>query len=195
MTAQVTRRRRRGSELEHAILEAVREELAAVGYAGLTMDGVAARAQTSKPVLYRRWPSRAQLVMAAMRRDVPSPGELPDTGELRSDLVALLRRLARRFDDWPKGMIAGLLAETLSDPELSVLIQDLFTGPMSQLAAEVLERAAARGEIHGERLTPRIRRLPLDLLRSEVFLRGQAPPDLYIDQVVDEILLPLLHAI
>jgi AcrR family transcriptional regulator len=194
MTAQATRRRR-GAELEHAILEAVREELASVGYTGLTMDGIAARAQTSKPVLYRRWPSRAQLVMAAMRRDVPRSGELPDAGDLRSDLVALLRRLARRFDDWPKGMIAGLLAETLNDPELSALIQDLFTGPMSQLSAEVMDRAAARGEINGDRLTPRIRRLPLDLLRSEVFLRGQAPPDTYIDQVVDEILLPLLHAI
>lgn len=194
MTGQATRRRR-GAELEHAILEAVREELAAVGYAGLTMDGIAARAQTSKPVLYRRWPSRAQLVMEAMRRDVPRAGELPDAGDLRSDLVALLRRLARRFDDWPKGTIAGLLAEALTDPELSAFIQDLFTGPMSQLAAETIDRAASRGEINGDGVTPRIRRLPLDLLRSEVFLRGQAPPDSYIDQVVDEILLPLLHAI
>lgn len=192
MTTQPTRRRR-GAELEAAILDAVREELAEAGYPGLTMDGVALRAQTSKPVLYRRWPSRAQLVMAALQRDVPRGAELPDTGDLRTDLITLLRRLSRRYDDLPEGVVAGLLAETVSDPELSALIQEFFAGPWSELTAGILHRAADRGELDPARLTPRIARLPLDLLRSELFLRGRAPSDRYIEESVDEILLPLLR--
>jgi len=61
--------RRRGDHLEHALLAATWEELLAVGYANLTMDGVAARAHTSKPVLYRRWPTRPELVLAARGKE------------------------------------------------------------------------------------------------------------------------------
>jgi len=63
-------RRRRGALLERALLQAAWDELASVGYARLSMDGVAARAHTSKTVLYRRWPNRAALVVAAMRQHV-----------------------------------------------------------------------------------------------------------------------------
>src|SRR5215472_19059285 len=92
--------RRRGSDLEDAILEAAWEELTAVGYAHLTIDAAAARAHTSKPVLYRRWPTRPELVLAALRQRGPLlSGEPPDTGSLRGDVLALLERMS-----------AGLLA-------------------------------------------------------------------------------------
>src|SRR5262245_189106 len=85
------RRRRRGRDLEEAILEAAWEELVAVGYARLTVDGVAARARTSKAVLYRRWPNLPSLVLAAMRHHGPIlSGPMPDTGSLRGDVLALL---------------------------------------------------------------------------------------------------------
>ena len=85
------RRRRHGQELESALLTAALDELVKVGYARMTMESVAKRAGTSEPVLYRRWPNKDQLVLAAMEhyRDA-NPIALPDTGALRSDLLAEL---------------------------------------------------------------------------------------------------------
>jgi AcrR family transcriptional regulator len=94
----VTSTRRRGSALDDALLDAAWSELREVGYAGLTMEVVAQRAGTSRPVLARRWPNRPQLVIAALRRHRPVlSGEVPDTGDLRDDVLALLRRVSTRF--------------------------------------------------------------------------------------------------
>ncbi len=71
----------RAGHTDAVALRAAWEEVSEVGYAQLTMEGVAARAGTSKPVLYRRWPNRAALVLAAMRRQVvPISSDIPDTG-------------------------------------------------------------------------------------------------------------------
>src|SRR5271154_4252734 len=83
--------RRRGGGLGHAPLDAGWAELQAAGYAGLTMEAVADRAGTSRAVLYRRWRNRAELVLAVIRRHRPLlSGEIPDTGTLRGDVLALL---------------------------------------------------------------------------------------------------------
>src|SRR5258708_22302761 len=84
--------RRRGATLERAILHATWEELVAVGYANLTMERVAAHAGTSRAVLYRRWRSPPELVLAAIRQQAPFlSGPVPATGTLRGDVLALLR--------------------------------------------------------------------------------------------------------
>ena len=86
-----TQARRRGAELEAAILDAAWEQLIAEGYEHFTIDAVAARAQTSKPVLYRRWKTREDLLRATARhRGAADPPAVPDTGTLRGDLLALL---------------------------------------------------------------------------------------------------------
>src|SRR5262245_12613408 len=85
------RPRRRGEEVERAVLRAAVAELEEHGYENFTMDGVAARAGTNKPMIYRRWPSRPALAFAAYRQLVARPDAVPDTGDLRSDVVALLR--------------------------------------------------------------------------------------------------------
>src|SRR5262245_41424669 len=85
------RTRRRGAALDEAILRAAADELTASGYGGLTMEKVASRAGTNKNAIYRRWPNRLALGVAAYRhlaRAVP----LPDTGTLRDDALELLRR-------------------------------------------------------------------------------------------------------
>src|SRR5215469_2809588 len=85
-------RRRRGKVLEAAIFEIVLRELAETGYVDFTIERVAARAGTSKPVIYRRWPTRARLVYAALRASQPVlSSEAPDTGTVRGDLMAILR--------------------------------------------------------------------------------------------------------
>src|SRR6202035_2909196 len=91
VTEQVQRQRRRGEELEAALLRAAWDELAEVGFAKLTMESVAARAKTGVAVLYRRWPNKDDLVIAAIHHyGNTHPVQIPDTGSLRDDMIALL---------------------------------------------------------------------------------------------------------
>ena len=183
-----TATRRRGAALEDAILAAAWDELSEVGYADLTMEGVAARARTSKAVLYRRWPNRARLVVAAMRRRVvPLSADVPDTGELRSDLLALLRRAAGRYEEFGPALLHGLLAEL---PSVQVEMFEVVPGAVMT----ILGRAAARGEIDLGGVTPRIARLPLDLVRHEIVATHAAVPDAVLVEIVDDVVLPLLAA-
>src|ERR687890_278970 len=93
---RTTRTRRRGSALETAILTAAADELVEHGYAGLTMDRVAQRAGTNKNAIYRRWPDRLALGVAAYRQ-LATTIDPPDTGTLREDALELLRRANRHW--------------------------------------------------------------------------------------------------
>jgi AcrR family transcriptional regulator len=187
--------RRRGQPLNQAILEAAWTELCQAGYAGLTIDAVASRAGTSKPVLYRRWPSRAALVLAALRHGLPGRDTAPDTGELRCDLLAVLRGLEERFHQIGTDAMRGLLTTLSAEPDFAEQVAEhLDQTDLQHTLRSVLERAADRGEINTARITPRIISLPMDLLRNEHLLRGAPVPDATIVEIVDEIVLPLLRA-
>jgi AcrR family transcriptional regulator len=189
-----TTSRRRGEELESAIFEAVLVELAEVGFTHLTMEGVAARARTSKPVLYRRWPGRAELVLAAFGHNLPPAESLPDTGDLRTDLRRYLSALARRFDAVPISAVHGLLLETLRDPDLAPRFREMFSNATQwDYLRSAYQRAAERGEINGERITPRTIALPLTLLREEFLLTGVFPSHHVINEILDDVVLPLLR--
>src|SRR5882757_3316924 len=110
--------RRRGDELEHALLTAAWAELLEVGYPKLTMENVAARAGTSKPVIYRRWPTRAKLVLAALAHNLPMQQSDIDTGSLRGDLLELVGRGIRRYRRMPGDTLPGLITETFRDPDV-----------------------------------------------------------------------------
>ncbi|MEV1070024.1 TetR/AcrR family transcriptional regulator [Streptomyces sp. NPDC050263] len=180
--------RRRGAELEASILEAAWEELAAVGYSRLTMEGVAARARTGKQVLYRRWRNRAELVIAAMRHNTGSIiDQIPDTGDLRGDVLAVLGRMARRHRDVAPDIIHGLMADA---PDLDPVTLTIMSGVMTT----VLKRAAERGEIASAELSPRVITLPANLLRHEMLLTRHPISDQVLTEIVDEVFLPLVHA-
>src|SRR5882757_1662237 len=180
--------RRRGAVLESALLQAAADELDAVGYAGFTMDGVAARAKTSRMVLYRRWPNRAQLVLAVMRGRVTSISEdVPDTGHLRDDVLALVRQVAGRYRQIGPDIVHGLLAEV---PDLPTDVWQVFAGAMTT----ILDRAVDRGEIGRVRMTPRLLSVPADLVRREMLLTRNSVPDVALVEIVEDIFLPLVHA-
>lgn len=188
--------RRRGEALERAIFTAVWQELAELGYARLTMEGVAARAHTSKPVLYRRWSTRAQLVVAAMKYGAPAREELPDTGDLRSDVLTLLGQLESRFDNLPADAVRGLIFDVLNDPEADGIREFVMQTAGEDLMLAILKRAAARGEIDPGKISRRIARVPKDLIRAEYLTRQRGRgrvPDRVIAEIVDEVFLPLVH--
>ncbi|WP_327070555.1 TetR/AcrR family transcriptional regulator C-terminal ligand-binding domain-containing protein [Kitasatospora sp. NBC_01250] len=132
-------------------------------------------------------------MLEATSKGRPAGGTPPDTGSVRGDLLALLHRLARRFDGVDGEVLRGLLGETPRDPELAALAWQQLEeiAPQSGLTT-VLERAAERGEVDPRRLTRRALRLPLDLLRNEVLVNGTPVPGAVIDEIVDEVVLPLV---
>ncbi|MGW1215639.1 TetR/AcrR family transcriptional regulator [Streptomyces sp. NPDC002499] len=177
--------RRRGAALEADILDAVWAELAAVGYAGLTMEGVAARARTGKQVLYRRWPNRAQLVKAALpHRFGTITDHVPDTGELRADVLTVLRLMAERQRDMGTDVVVGLLGEA---PDLD----PATFGIMPDIMRTLLERAAERGEIATADLPARVVSVPAALLRYEMLLSRTPIEDHVLVGIVDDVFLPL----
>jgi AcrR family transcriptional regulator len=185
--------RRRGEALEMALLDAAWDELQAVGYAGLTMEAVADRAGTSRAVLYRRWPRRPELVIAALRLHRPMlSGEIPDTGGLRGDVLALLRRMSFRISEIGAETVYGLLGDYLSDSELFARTHGQVLQIGSEVMEVILKRAADRGEARTE-VTARVAALPTDLFRNELFLRRNPPGEGAILDIVDEVFLPLVR--
>ena len=188
--------RRRGAELEEALLEAAWQELVAVGYGRLTFEGVAARAGTSRPVIYRRWPQRSELAIAALRhfsqREAIVP---PDTGSVREDLIQHLTEFSSRRSALVTLFaiqMADYLAETGTTP---AQLRDEYLGARTQPLAydTILERAVRRGEIDADRLTPRVRALPGDLLRHELLMTLRPAGPETITEIVDEVFLPLVR--
>jgi AcrR family transcriptional regulator len=191
-----TKSRRRGAALEQAILDAAWAELTETGYTGLTIEAVATRAGTSKTVIYRRWSSRAELVLAAWSRQAPVPQATPDTGALRSDLVALFTRIARRVDTMMGEMIAGVMGEAFRHPEVIALLQErLRTAPLSEGVRTIVRRAVDRGELAPVDVPQRATRVPLDLIRNEAMVFGAPIPENVIAELVDDVYLPLLRGL
>lgn len=193
-SARPKRARRRGAELEGVILRAAAEELTESGYAGLTMDRVAQRAGTNKNTIYRRWPSRAALGIAAYRQLAAAAAPGPDTGELRGDVLELLRRTNRSWSSPTGGILRALLAGARDEPQLLAQIQEHSTEAGSAAWLAILARAVARGEAPAEALHLRVATVAVALLRNEFTVRGYPTvPDDVLVEIVDEVYLPLIR--
>jgi AcrR family transcriptional regulator len=185
--------RRRGEALEAALLDAAWAELQAAGYQAMTMEAVADRAGTSRAVLYRRWPKKAELVIAAMRRHRPViSGEVPDTGSLRRDILALLSRMSERLASTGPETLYGLLGDYIADAELFEHMRADLLQIGSGVMTTILKRAADRGEARSD-VTSRVAALPTDLYRNELFLRRTPPDNGVIVEIVDDVFLPLVR--
>ena len=192
---EAVRQRRRGANLEADVLDAAWAEIGEHGYAAFTVDGVAARAGTSKAVLYRRWRGKAELARAAIQHFVQrDPMTAPDTGSLRSDVVAFLQQA----NDRRAGIGAQLIARLAEFQEATGAtiadLRDTMALGHDDLMTEILDRAVERGEADRDRLTPRIVRLPADLFRLELLMTFRPISDDDIVEVVDTIFLPLVGA-
>jgi AcrR family transcriptional regulator len=183
--------RRRGAALEAAILDAGWDQLIEAGYARFTIEAVAARSGSARSVLYRRWPTRTELLEAVIRhRGAVDAIAVPDTGSLRGDVVAVLTD----FNERRAGIIAGFAAlfgayfdeAGVSPQQLRALF--MSNGPSAM--ETIVERAVRRGELQ---TTPpaRVVELPADLLRHELFMTMVAVPQATIEEIVDEVFLPL----
>jgi AcrR family transcriptional regulator len=184
--------RRRGAELDRAILNAAFAELAERGYPAFTLERVAERAHTGKSSVYKRWPTRPELAIAAVLRELPDRLTPPDTGDLREDLLVVLRHIADRFAGPVGKVMPGLLAESIRDPELRDAFRtQIFAGhPLP--TREVLRRAVERGRAKPSALTPIVAMVGPALLREHFLLHGAPVPESVLVDIVDNTVLPLV---
>jgi AcrR family transcriptional regulator len=184
----VVRTRRRGKQLEDALYEATLAELASVGYGGLTMEGIAARARTGKAALYRRWSSKHDLVQAALVYALPP---LPEPRADRSARENLLAALTAHCD-----VVAGKTAfpglesmqQLLHEPELRAIFADAVVGPRLRITESILQVAADRGEIDAATITPYTARVGTALVNQQMLLTGAPPNKRQLAQIVDTVL-------
>jgi AcrR family transcriptional regulator len=150
-TAPTTRKRGpgrpRNQDYDDVILDATMGILLEDGYQGLTIDGVAVRAKVGRPTIYRRWPSKAALVVAALARST-GLAPAPDTGSLRGDLLAVQRhQVALMNSDGWRRITPGLTADLAADPELARTYLEEYIAPRRRSVWDALDRGIARGEL------------------------------------------------
>ncbi|HLR84961.1 MAG TPA: TetR/AcrR family transcriptional regulator [Nocardioidaceae bacterium] len=187
--------RPRDDEREAEILGVVTALLAERGYDGITFEEVARRAGASKATLYRRWDAKQDMVVAALkagpaRRDTPD--EI-DTGTLRGDLLALIRRLLTTMRSTDGKAALLLLQAGIEDPVFCNEIERAVGPTGARMPASVLARAVNRGEL------PRgVGGFPYDEVVGSVLLlrrlNGLAVDQAYLDALVDYVLIPSIRA-
>lgn len=188
--------RRRGEFLENDILQAVWDGLAEVGYTHLTMEGVAARAKTNKPSIYRRWPKKSELVIASLRKQLSERDiVIPNTGSLRSDLLNLLYNITKTMKGIGAETLHGLMADNFGKEMYMSL--PLKIGTMSDVSdtimMTILTNAEARGEIDLKKIKKQVISLPMDLIRYEFLTTHEPISDEKVTEIVDDIFLPLVR--
>ncbi|ALE05253.1 AcrR family transcriptional regulator [Arthrobacter sp. ERGS1:01] len=142
--------RKRDHTRDPEILEAALAVLAETGYDGMTIDMVAARAKAGKATLYRRWPSKAELVLdavACLKMGDTDPAHLPDTGTLRGDLVAMIKPHSIEANERKLQIMAGLMSMLSRSPELMEAATATIVEPRVAVNRVFMGRAVARGEI------------------------------------------------
>jgi AcrR family transcriptional regulator len=152
---------------DKAILDATLEILFDKGYAGLTIDGVAARTGVSRPTIYRRWSSKPALVIAALAQSIGlSP--TPDTGALRDDLLAFQNEQVSMMNaPQSRRVTAGLVADLVADPELAESYFGEYVAPRRTSVWQALQRGIDRGELQPDADFTLI----YDMLMGPLFMR------------------------
>lgn len=195
-SATTPSRRRRGPELEAALLVAAWDELVEVGFAKLTMESAASRAGTGVAVLYRRWTNKNQLVLAAIAHYRNShPVDVPDTGSLRGDLIAQLTIVSEAraafFGVAAAAAFSGLLGEDGLTPAQA---RDKIMGVQAPpRVREIYRRAHDRGEIDLERTPSAVLAMPFDLVRHDMLADFEPVRAARIRSIVDDLFLPLVR--
>ncbi len=181
--------RPRDERNDRAILTAALAILQKEGYRGLTIEGVAARAGVGRPTIYRRWPSKPALVVAALVHSTRLALPVPDTGTLRGDLIEVQRHQVELMNSPDNRRVtAGLIADLAVDPELGETYVKDYLAPRRAAVWQVLERGVARGEIRADADLA----FAYDLLVGPLFMRtvvwGQRLADDAAEQTADVIL-------
>lgn len=182
--------RPRNAGYDKKILDAAEELLIENGYAGFTIDGVAARTGVGRPTIYRRWPSKAALAIAALEEGVPLDST-PDTGSLREDLRAFQRgRITRMNLPAHRPIVSGLVSHAVADPALAAEFTGWYLHRQEGVDL-ILQRAVDRGELPPDVDFELVNDLLLGPLYTRAVVRGQPLAPELARQTVDIVLAAL----
>ena len=184
--------RRRDDVLMSAIRDATRAELADHGYHGVTFEGVARRAKTSKPVLYRRYRTRAQMVADALPKMAPPRTSTTSAASLRDDLAVLLGSIFSNMRRIGIDTYRSLMAE--ADDELLATLADSIAWT-ERAVHRALSNARTRREIGPANIPDNVATSILGLARYEMFFRPNAVDEDALIQILDTVYLPLIDAV
>lgn len=195
-TAPAKLGRKRDHTRDPEILEAALDVLAETGYDGMTVDMVATRAKAGKATLYRRWPSKAELVVdavACMKQVDPDTAKLPDTGTLRGDLVAMIK--APTIEDAERKMriMSGLMSMVSTNPELADSVRAVLVEPRAALNRFLLQRAIDRGEIREDVDVDLLSLVAQSMVSYRVLVLRTPIDRAFLVSIIDQVVLPAVR--
>lgn len=180
--------RRRGVELDRAILDAAWLELRELGWTRFTIEGVSARSRVAKTVIYRRWRNRADLVQHMLNDEAANQPELESSGDLRTDLVTLLTSICE-FLRGPFGQaIRGAVSDAESAASPTVFGDEVVIARLQGLVDE----SVARGELSSGP-GPLAMNLGHAVMLWEFIATGAPPAPDGVERFVDTVWLPTLR--
>jgi AcrR family transcriptional regulator len=182
--------RPRNPELDDAAIKAAIELVVQDGYPALTMERIAVRASVSRAALYRRWPNKVELVVDAIESLVKAQGALPDTGQLRQDIIEFLGSLVRnRLADMEA--YEALIAAAMGDPELGNRCRDTLLVRFSDSFRTIATRAVGRGELPANTDIELLADVVPALALYRAQTTGQRLDEEFIDRIADQFFTPV----
>lgn len=180
--------RPRNQLIDDAVLTATVELIGEIPYAELSVDAIARRARTSKPAIYRRWPSKAHLVHEAVF-PIGESTEIPSTGSLPDDIREMVRRVAGVLSAPPaRAALPGLIGEMAADPTLHTALLTRFGDIITRGLGDFLAGAADRGEIRPEVTADELAEAVAGIALVSLLARGTALDDGWMDRAATLIL-------
>jgi len=197
MTPTTAEAPRLGRKRDHTrdadILDAALAVLAETGYDGMTIDMVAARAKAGKATLYRRWPSKAELVIdavACLKQTDLDAATIPDTGSLRGDLVAMIKTPTIEEGERKLRVMAGLASMISRSPELADAARDAIVAPRIALNRMFLQRAVDRGEIPADADLDLVATIAPAMVSYRALMLGIPATREFMIALIDDVILP-----
>lgn len=177
---------------DEAILAAALELLGEVGYDQVSMDAIAGRAGVSKATIYRRWDSKATLVVDAIKSRHKDQPTIVDTGDVRSDLLTGLRAMTTSIYEQDLGLMGGMLCAMRSDAELARLMREQMINGKREASRAWTKRCITRGQLPPDTDDDLLHEIAPAMVLMRLMVTSEPVGDEFIVHIVDDILLPLL---
>lgn len=185
--------RKRDHTRDPEILAAALDVLAETGYERMTVDMVAARAKAGKATVYRRWGSKEELVIeavACMKKADLDEANIPDTGSLRGDLIAMIRPHSIEDGERKVRIMAGLMSMVARDPAFAQAAAAAIVEPRARINRMFLQRAIDRGEIRADADVATIASISPSMAFYRTLMLNKPVDRDFIVSVIDGVILP-----
>ncbi|MET3961592.1 AcrR family transcriptional regulator [Marmoricola sp. OAE513] len=191
LAEEQTRGRPRDPSRDEAIIQAAIDTLIREGYDRLSMEGIAAAAGVGKSTVYRRWGSKAELVIDAMATLKPTIDSI-DSGSLDGDIELLISASCSPHSEQLMKVMVSICSALPREPDLLEAFKTRFTEPRIARISGFLTRARERGELGPDFDIAMAASLLPSLMLQRVLMTGQPAGRAYAEQVVGSVLLPVL---